>query len=143
MCNHSQVCQALQLLETTRDRAIQSIAIHIAENKINTIKHEKHIIVLLKPVINACLQTYNLFSALQELMFAGIWPSRLLLARFLKNYTTYQKMQRSKWTLICILEYGIGSYNSNNSVSLPSSAGMVPSSSLSFSCLDGSNVELH
>ena len=33
---------------------------------------EKHIVVLLKLVINACLQTYNLFSALQELMFAGI-----------------------------------------------------------------------
>jgi hypothetical protein len=32
-CLYSQVCQTLQLLETSRDRAIQSIAIHIADNK--------------------------------------------------------------------------------------------------------------
>jgi hypothetical protein len=38
-CNYSQVCQTLQLLETSRDRAIQSIAIHIAENEKDMIRN--------------------------------------------------------------------------------------------------------
>lgn len=38
-CNYSQVCQTLQLLETSRDRSIQSIAIHIAENEKDMIRN--------------------------------------------------------------------------------------------------------
>jgi predicted DNA binding CopG/RHH family protein len=37
---YSQVSQTLQILETSRDRTVQSIAVNIAEDDTNTIKHK-------------------------------------------------------------------------------------------------------
>lgn len=81
-------------------------------------------------------KSYSWFSAVHELMFAGIGPSRLLLARFLKTYEmSHQvnflwviKKKDDQWR-------GLESHTSNNWLSFPSSDGILPESWLSFNCL--------
>lgn len=68
-------------------------------------------------------------------MLAGIGPTRWLFARFLHGGKKDTLAGLTKRMISETLEDRIRTYSSNNCSSFPSSGGMVPTSSLSFSCL--------
>lgn len=72
-------------------------------------------------------------------MLAGIGPTRWLFARFLQSGKIKTTSQLDKYDEMIMIS---GTYSSNNCSSFPSSGGMVPTSSLSFSCLRDSKNPL-